>query len=224
MNLDKIKTADLRKMAEKQKIEGWEDMERDALLEALKPKEKPEETPEAPAEGGEEEVNLSKLTAKELKEMAKEKGISVKGLRKRDDMIKAIEGGKKEKDPEAPPETPEEGDPEALPSLGAGIKKEHIPKGSKAERMLRHLAKQRKIRIVIPLEGKEKPGLTVPVTINGLRLNIVKGVYVEVPEQIADAIMKSQKQTMEALNPSLNLGNPNHPKKKSGEGLEDIDA
>jgi len=87
-----------------------------------------------------------------------------------------------------------------------------------------HLAKQPKIRILIPVEGKEKPGMTVPVTINGYRLNIAKGVYVEVPEQVADMIMKSQKQTVEALNNPLNLSNPRHPRKQSGEGVGSLDA
>lgn len=125
----------------------------------------------------------------------------------------------KVEEPEVP-ETP----PEAPVGLGAGIIEGHVPVGSKAAIMREHLAKQPKVRILIPVEGKEKPGITVPVTINGYRLNIMKGAYVEVPEQVADAIMKSQKQTMEALNNPLNLDNPQHPKKQSGEGVGSLDA
>ena len=162
-------------MAKKQKIEGYEDLERKELLVALKP-EKPGENP------------------------------------------KKIEKPKKEEAPKAPEEEPEE------PELGDGITEGHFPAGSKAEIMRVHLAKQPKIRILIPVEGKEKPGMTVPVTINGYRLNIAKGVYVEVPEQVADMIMKSQKQTVEALNNPLNLSNPRHPRKQSGEGVGSLDA
>ena len=172
MNLNATKTADLRKMAKKQKIEGYEDLERKELLVALKPKEKID----------------GKLEPK------------------------------KEEAPKAPEEEPEE------PELGDGITEGHFPAGSKAEIMRVHLAKQPKIRILIPVEGKEKPGMTVPVTINGYRLNIAKGVYVEVPEQVADMIMKSQKQTVEALNNPLNLSNPRHPRKQSGEGVGSLDA
>jgi len=177
MNPNTIKTAELRKMAEKKEIKGWEDMERKDLIKALKPKKEPKKGSKAATpkeEAPEEEV------------------------------------------PKLPMETPV--------GLGAGIIEGHVPVGSKAEIMREHLAKQPKVRILIPVEGKEKPGITVPVTINGYRLNIMKGVYVEVPEQVADAVMKSQKQTMEALNNPLNLDNPRHPKKQSGEGLENLDA
>lgn len=204
-NLSTIKTAKLRKMAEEQEIKGWEDMEREALIEALKPKEEPEE---------EKEVDLNKLTLKALKQMAEEKGVDVKDLKKKTDLIEAIKGGEK-KEPEASVE--EKG-------LGEGIKEDHVPVGSKAERMREHLSKQPKVRILIPLEGRERLGITVPVTINGYRMNIMKGLYVNVPEQVAEIIMESQKQTVSALNNSLNLGNPKHPKKESGEGLEDLDV
>lgn len=152
----------------------------------------------------------------------------------RKDLIKALKPKPEEKPKKEPKkrskvatpkeEVPEEEEPEAPVGLGEGIEEGHVPVGSKAEIMREHLAKQPKVRILIPVEGKEKPGITIPVTINGYRLNIMKGVYVEVPEQVADMIMKSQKQTMEALNNPLNLDNPQHPKKQSGEGLSDLDV
>jgi len=174
-----MKTAELRKMAKRQKIKGYEDLERKDLLIALKPTEEPKEKPE-------------KEEAPEAPETS-----------------------------EAPEEEPEEPEEVELPE---GITEGHVPVGSKAEVMRAHLAKQPKVRILIPLEGKEKPGITVPVTINGYRQNIAKGIYVEVAEQVAEMIMKSQKQTMQALNNPLNLDNPNHPKKKSGEGLRNLDV
>lgn len=57
------------------------------------------------------------------------------------------------------------------------------------------LEKQPKVRMMIPLEGGEKIGVTIPVTINGHRVNVPKGVYVNVPEQIADMLMESFNQT-----------------------------
>jgi len=187
MNLNATKTADLRKMAKKQKIEGYEELERKELLVALKPKEEPEE--------------------KKVKQVVE----SQEGEATTEETGEATTG-------EVTLEEPEE------PELGDGITEGHFPAGSKAEIMRVHLAKQPKIRILIPVEGKEKPGMTVPVTINGYRLNIAKGVYVEVPEQVADMIMKSQKQTVEALNNPLNLSNPRHPRKQSGEGVGSLDA
>lgn len=100
-----------------------------------------------------------------------------------------------------------------------GVEEGHIPVGSDAERMRTFLAKQPKVRVLIPLVGKEKAGTTLPIIRNGYRLNVMKGVYVDVPELIADIIMESQKQTVKALMNPLNLENPRHPKRVSGEGL-----
>jgi len=94
-------------------------------------------------------------------------------------------------------------------------KEEHL---SKAERMRAILMKQRKIRILIPLQGKEKPGVInwvynkvtkrkeqvyvsgayTPVQINGFKWLVPHGKYDEVPEQIADIISESQNITAEA--------------------------
>jgi len=86
-----------------------------------------------------------------------------------------------------------------------GVEEGHVPVGSDAERMRAHLAKQPKVRVLIPLIGKEMQGTTMSVIINGYRLNIAKGVYVDVPEQVADMIMESQKQTVKALDHPLKL-------------------
>jgi hypothetical protein len=64
--------------------------------------------------------------------------------------------------------------------------------------MKARLALQPKVSIMIPLEGKEKKGSTFPVTLNGYRLNIQKGVYVPVPKQVAEIVMDSQNQTVAA--------------------------
>ena len=41
-------------------------------------------------------------------------------------------------------------------------------------------------------------GITESVILNGYRLNIQKGVYVSVPQQVAEIIMESQRQTQMA--------------------------
>lgn len=61
------------------------------------------------------------------------------------------------------------------------------------------LSKQPKVRIIIPREKGESEGSYETVQINGYTLQIKKGVYVEVPQQVADIIMDSLDQTEKAL-------------------------
>lgn len=70
---------------------------------------------------------------------------------------------------------------------------------NKAQIMKEKLALQPKIRIFMPLEGREKPGTLFPVTINGHRMYVPKGMYVDVPEQVADIIKDSLQQTEAAI-------------------------
>ena len=103
-----------------------------------------------------------------------------------------------------PPETPQE--------------KKQVEKmwRSKAERMRSILDKQPKVTVMIPTEGKEKPGVLKKViingreeyqhvsgaiktvTLNGYKTIVPKGVYFQVPKQVADVLAESQKQTMAA--------------------------
>jgi hypothetical protein len=89
---------------------------------------------------------------------------------------------------------------------------------SKKERMRAILMEQKKVRILIPLEGEEKPGIIkwkydkvskrkeqvyvsgayTPVQINGFKWLVPHGKYEEVPEQIADMIADAQGMTAEA--------------------------
>ena len=87
---------------------------------------------------------------------------------------------------------------------------------SKADKMKAHLDAQPKVRVLIPLEGQEKPGVvkqmmvngreeTVVVsgsvwskTFNGYKVTIPKGIYTEVAEQIADNISDEFSQTTHA--------------------------
>lgn len=87
---------------------------------------------------------------------------------------------------------------------------------SKAERMRDKLAKQEKIRILLPLEGKQKVGVLKKVevngrkeyihvsgaietvTLNGYKTIVPRGAYFTVPKQVADVLANSYKQTQEA--------------------------
>ena len=86
----------------------------------------------------------------------------------------------------------------------------------KADRMAKLLEKQPKVRVLIPLEPKEKVGVVKEVrergtiqyryvsgavwskTFNGYKVILPKGTYVTVPEQIADNIAKELDQTQRA--------------------------
>lgn len=69
---------------------------------------------------------------------------------------------------------------------------------SKVDAMKENLSKQPLVTMYVPLVGGEKIGATIPVTLNGYRVNIPKGVYVDVPQQIADLLKDHLQQTEEA--------------------------
>ena len=88
----------------------------------------------------------------------------------------------------------------------------------KADHMRRKLEHQTKVRILVPLEANEKQGVVEwrknaktgkdeqviisgdvqPVTLNGYAYYVPKGIYVEVPEQVANVITEKFNQTAEA--------------------------
>lgn len=88
---------------------------------------------------------------------------------------------------------------------------------SKATIMKERLLSQPKVKILLPLEGEEKQGVVEmrtnkhgetyqqlisgaceTVILNGFKWIIPKGVYAEVPQQVADVIAKSYQQTQMA--------------------------
>jgi len=87
---------------------------------------------------------------------------------------------------------------------------------SKADRMREHLESQPKVRILIPLDPQEKPGVVKKImvrgreeiivisgavwskTFNGYRVVVPKGIYTEVSEQVADNIAEEFNQTQHA--------------------------
>lgn len=70
---------------------------------------------------------------------------------------------------------------------------------TKIEIIKAKLATQPKVRIIIPKEKNDSEGAFETVQINGYTYQIKKGVYVEVPQQIADIIMASNNQINEAF-------------------------
>jgi len=71
--------------------------------------------------------------------------------------------------------------------------------GTKKYRMKQKLLMQPRVRIIIPRAPKEPAIVKLSVNLNGYRLDFPKQEYIEVPEQVAKIIMKSQRQTEEAL-------------------------
>ena len=98
------------------------------------------------------------------------------------------------------------------------LKKDKKKYLSKKETMRAKLMKQRQIRILIPAQGTDKPGVVkwvynkiskrkeqasirgayTPVQINGFKWLVPHGIYTEVPEQVADMISESQNMTTDA--------------------------
>lgn len=104
-------------------------------------------------------------------------------------------------------------------TTGSGqLKKDKKEYSSKKERMRAILMAQKRIRILIPTQGVEKPGVVkwvynerskreeqvlisgayTPVQINGFKWLVPHGVYTSVPEQVADVVSDSQNMTNQA--------------------------
>ena len=168
MSFTGLKTAELRKQAEERGIKDFASLNRKELVAALEA---------SGPEAGETPENESSPEEKPEKAESKDEPES-------------------EEEVEAPAPTPA---PVARVT-NSGVKEAHFQPGSKAEKMKAALALQPKVSIMIPLASGEKSGrgITESVILNGYRLNIQKGVYVSVPQQVAEIIMESQKQTQMA--------------------------
>lgn len=76
------------------------------------------------------------------------------------------------------------------PTLGLNLTAE-------AAETKKKLDKERRFSIMVPLDFGEKHGATKIVNINGYQLEILKNVYVEVPESVANLIMNSNRQSVQ---------------------------
>lgn len=143
------------------------------------------------------ETKLEDLKYNELKALAKEKGLDASGT-KEDLIARLTEAGINGADVED--DTNDDSDDETAASQPAAPAVSEAVEMKKAEKELRSdakamkaaLDKQPKVSIMIPFEVGENPetGKKVPfhVNVNGYQMDIPRGVYVEVPLQIADMI------------------------------------
>jgi len=79
-----------------------------------------------------------------------------------------------------------------------GINHEAFPRGGKAEAMFNFLVERPKKPAIYPFAIGEKVGAVATLQRNGLKINVLKGVVINVPDEIADAIAESQQQNIMA--------------------------
>lgn len=144
------------------------------------------------------EIDLNTLKYNELKSLAKEKGLDASGTK--EDLLArlngaGINGGEVEDDTEdgSADETPVTA-PAAPKAVNEAVEEKKAEKAlrSDAKAMKEALEKQPKVSIMIPFEVGEnaEQGKKVPfhVNVNGYKMDLDRGVYIEVPKQIADMI------------------------------------
>lgn len=78
------------------------------------------------------------------------------------------------------------------------VRVDRFPIGGDEERMYQHLSSQPKVSFFIPLNQGETKGAVASPQVNGLRVNIRKGVMVELPKQLAEHMAESLNLTIEA--------------------------
>jgi hypothetical protein len=85
-----------------------------------------------------------------------------------------------------------------------GVKVDRFsPDNDDAVRMMQNLASQDVIRTRIPREAKEPVDAIATVILDSVRINILKGVSVSLPVQIADTIEDAYYKTEKALAPQI---------------------
>jgi hypothetical protein len=86
------------------------------------------------------------------------------------------------------------------------------------------LEAQKKVTIMVPYEPGEPKGTQLPVNINGYRVNVPKGVYVEVPQTVAEIVMASQNVYQEASSAVMSQNDPAKPLRLDLQGESDKQA
>lgn len=156
-------------------------------------------------------MNDNSKTVKELQAELVELGFdekAAKGIRTKDSLVATIAALQKKET-----ETSEVKVDQTTPSEDKDTERSWQ---AKADKMAKQLHEQPKIRVLIPLEPKEKVGNVKEVeergtiqyrhisgavwskTFNGYKVIIPKGVYYPVPEQIAENISTELNQTQQA--------------------------
>jgi len=153
-------------------------------------------------------TSIEAMKYNELKALAAEKGLDASGT-KEDLIARLKEAGIGAKASTPAPEAGNEGDegdePEApqkpqadvVSPLPEAVERREQANADRALRqdalaMKKHLEKQPKVSIMIPFEAGENPeqGKKVPFhcNLNGYAMDIPRGQYVEVPQQVAQVI------------------------------------
>lgn len=148
----------------------------------------------------------SEMAYAELQKAAKELGLPASGTK--EELLARLEEADstdETSEDESEAETLEEDSVEAIeeepeepvvpaPTRRVPVSDREVEKQWKgdAQKMKEHLDKQRKVAIMIPLEVGVAPEVAekIPFTVNlnGYRFSIKRGVFVEVPEQVAEMI------------------------------------
>lgn len=143
--------------------------------------------------------NLESMKYNDLKALAKERGVDATGTK--EDIVARLSDAGVTAGSDAPAAT-EETQEEVVhdtpaPTAVNATERVETQKADKelkadAKAMKEHLEKQPKVSIMIPFEVGENPenGKKVKfhVNLNGYAMDIPRGVYVEVPQQVADMI------------------------------------
>ena len=141
-------------------------------------------------------MSYADMTYAELKDAAKEKGLKATGTK--EELLARLEGGDEVEpsvEPEAEPEVVEpEADP--VPTEKESVNDKTVEKEwrNDVQKMKAHLEKQPKVSIMIPLDAGVPPEsadkIPFVVNINGYRMAIKRGVFVEVPRQVAEMVQE----------------------------------
>lgn len=156
-------------------------------------------------------ADIQSKTVKELQAELVELGFdegAAKGIRTKDSLVATITALQNKSD-----ETSEVSDVKVDQTTPEEDRDTERHWQAKADAMAKHLHKQPKVRVLIPLEGKDQVGVVKEVeergtiqyryvsgavwskTFNGYKVIIPKGVYYPVPEQIAENISTELNQT-----------------------------
>jgi hypothetical protein len=91
---------------------------------------------------------------------------------------------------------------------GPGIGHWPFDIGTDAERQFSHYCSEESVALFIPLAEGEKEGSLATPQVNGLKVGIYKGTYVNVPKSLAEIVMDSLNQTSRIQNGVKTAPNP----------------
>jgi len=137
------------------------------------------------------------MTYADLKAAAKERGLTATGTK--EELLARLEGAEPVETPEEPEAEPEEVEEvetvtEPVPTGNETVNDKQIEKEwrNDVQKMKAHLDKQPKVSVMIPLEQGVPPEsadkIPFVVNLNGYRMAIKRGVFVEVPMQVAEVV------------------------------------